>query len=312
MGARPGGDRARRPRASAPLAGLPRRRDRRQGGRGPLPDARRAAAADHVRRLADRRGRLRRLHEPPGRDVLGYSLDEWRSEPDFFSRHLHPDDRDRVLEAQRAARASGEPLLQEYRFIAKGGRTVWLQDSFTIVRDEAGRPAVQPGLRARRDRPEARRAGPGAAPSARAGAERAAAQARPDEGRVHRARLARAANAADLDPRLPRADARRPRRRRGHRGAAARLPPGDRPQLRPAPAPRRGPAARRAGGGRNAPSGENARSTSGSSSPTASRPARRSRRPARSSSAARSTVRLRSPATSAASARSSTTSSRTR
>jgi signal transduction histidine kinase len=50
------------------------------------------------------------------------------------------------MEAQRAARESGEPLQLEYRFIAKDGRTVWLQDSFTIVRDDSGRPWYSQGF----------------------------------------------------------------------------------------------------------------------------------------------------------------------
>ena len=47
-------------------------------------------------------------------------LEEWMTDPSFFVEHLHPDDRDRVREAQRAARESGEPLELEYRFIAAG------------------------------------------------------------------------------------------------------------------------------------------------------------------------------------------------
>ena len=77
---------------------------------------------------------------PQVEEILGYSLEEWHSEPQFFVDHLHPDDRERVREAQRAARETGTPLELEYRFLAKDGRAVWLRDSYTIVRDETGRP----------------------------------------------------------------------------------------------------------------------------------------------------------------------------
>ena len=77
---------------------------------------------------------------PQIEDILGFTIEEWRSTPTFFVDHLHPEDRSRVREAQRAARESGEPLEIEYRFIAKDGRVVWLQDSYTVVRDETGRP----------------------------------------------------------------------------------------------------------------------------------------------------------------------------
>jgi PAS domain S-box-containing protein len=77
---------------------------------------------------------------PQVEDILGYTLDEWHADPQFFVDHLHPEDRDHVREAQRAARESGRPLQLEYRFLAKDGRIVWLHDSYTIVRDEMGQP----------------------------------------------------------------------------------------------------------------------------------------------------------------------------
>jgi len=51
-----------------------------------------------------------------------------------------------VREQQRIARESGKPLDLEYRFIAEGGRVVWLNDSYTVVRDEAGRPWYTQGF----------------------------------------------------------------------------------------------------------------------------------------------------------------------
>ena len=78
--------------------------------------------------------------------ILGYSLAEWHSNPSFFVDHLHPDDRDRVREAQRQARQHAEPLELEYRFIAADGRIVWLKDSYTIVYDESGNPSYTQGF----------------------------------------------------------------------------------------------------------------------------------------------------------------------
>jgi PAS domain S-box-containing protein len=77
---------------------------------------------------------------PQIEDILGYTLEEWKSDPQFFVDHLHPDDRERVRAAQRRARESGEPLDIEYRILANDGRVVWLHDSYTVVRDEADRP----------------------------------------------------------------------------------------------------------------------------------------------------------------------------
>jgi PAS domain S-box-containing protein len=77
---------------------------------------------------------------PQIEDILGFTIEEWESNPTIFIDRLHDADRERVREAQRVARESGEALEIEYRFIAKDGRTVWLQDSYTVVRDETGRP----------------------------------------------------------------------------------------------------------------------------------------------------------------------------
>ena len=83
---------------------------------------------------------------PQAETMLGYSVEEWAEDPDFFAQHLHPADRERVLDAQRAARISGEPLTIEYRFLAKDGRIVWLQDIFTMVHDETGQRLYSQGF----------------------------------------------------------------------------------------------------------------------------------------------------------------------
>jgi PAS domain S-box-containing protein len=83
---------------------------------------------------------------PQIEDILGYTLEEWQSDTQFFVDHLHPEDSERVRDAQRAARETGTPLELEYRFLAKDGRVVWLRDSYTIVRDEAGNPWYTQGF----------------------------------------------------------------------------------------------------------------------------------------------------------------------
>jgi PAS domain S-box-containing protein len=83
---------------------------------------------------------------PQIEEILGYSLEEWHGSPTFFVDHLHPEDRDRVRDAQRHSRHTGEPLELEYRFLAGDGRVVWLHDSYTIVRDETGKPWFTQGF----------------------------------------------------------------------------------------------------------------------------------------------------------------------
>ena len=85
--------------------------------------------------------RSRPLHVSPQiASLLGYSADEWLAQPELFSRLLHPEDRERVLERTAAAAAGGEPLRCEYRLLARDGRVLAVQDESATVRDDEGRP----------------------------------------------------------------------------------------------------------------------------------------------------------------------------
>ena len=72
--------------------------------------------------------------------MLGYSVEEWTTEADLFTRLLHPEDRDRVLAAHSHTQETHEPLSLEYRLIARDGRIVWLRDEGVVVIDDHGRP----------------------------------------------------------------------------------------------------------------------------------------------------------------------------
>ncbi len=72
--------------------------------------------------------------------LTGYSAEEWASEDEFFSRVLHPEDRDRVIRSFARAHKTQRPIQIEYRVIAKDGRVVWIQDNATVARDDEGKP----------------------------------------------------------------------------------------------------------------------------------------------------------------------------
>ena len=74
--------------------------------------------------------------------MLGYTTEEWRDQPDLFVRLLHPDDRERVLEAHARAHIEGT-LSLEYRLIARDGRTVWVQDEARTIVGANGAEALQ-------------------------------------------------------------------------------------------------------------------------------------------------------------------------
>ena len=79
---------------------------------------------------------------PQVESMLGYSVDDWETDAGLLARIVHPDDRDRVLADARHLRRTGEPTRSEYRYIARDGRTVWVQDESYLVLG-AGEPCVQ-------------------------------------------------------------------------------------------------------------------------------------------------------------------------
>ena len=72
---------------------------------------------------------------PQLESMLGYSADEWASDPLLFVELLHPDDRERVLAAHARMHATSEALHVEYRLKARDGRWVWVQDEARVVED---------------------------------------------------------------------------------------------------------------------------------------------------------------------------------
>jgi len=79
-------------------------------------------------------------------DILGYTREEWLSNPEFWLQSLHPEDRERILEAMRYKDRTGEPFDEEYRMIARDGSTVWIRDQATLLRDANGVRLVWQGL----------------------------------------------------------------------------------------------------------------------------------------------------------------------
>jgi len=78
--------------------------------------------------------------------IFGYSAEEWLVDRELFMNALHPDDRVRVLNERARAHETGEPLSSEYRFYAKNGRLLWVQDEAVVVRNADGTPLYLHGF----------------------------------------------------------------------------------------------------------------------------------------------------------------------
>ncbi|MDK9726009.1 MAG: PAS domain S-box protein [Sterolibacteriaceae bacterium MAG5] len=77
---------------------------------------------------------------------LGYSQEEWLSDPNLWLACVHPQDRERVLGDMAAWRRDGGALALEYRLRAKDGTWRDYQDIGEVVVDAAGRPQYLQGL----------------------------------------------------------------------------------------------------------------------------------------------------------------------
>lgn len=71
--------------------------------------------------------------------ILGYTAEEWCTDPGLWVERLHPDDRALVL-LHEAAASGGEPdtLAEEYRLLHRDGRAVWIRDDATVIRGADG------------------------------------------------------------------------------------------------------------------------------------------------------------------------------
>jgi diguanylate cyclase (GGDEF)-like protein/PAS domain S-box-containing protein len=73
--------------------------------------------------------------------MIGYTQQEWQDDPLLWARCIHPEDLDRVIEAEMRIE-SGERLPAiEYRMITRGGSIVWVSDDAFLrsAPDEDGR-----------------------------------------------------------------------------------------------------------------------------------------------------------------------------
>jgi len=70
--------------------------------------------------------------------ILGYPLQDWLKEPNFWSKHLHPEDKERVLGKLAEIRSRSEHVRFEHRFLKPTGEVVWLHTGVRLERENAG------------------------------------------------------------------------------------------------------------------------------------------------------------------------------
>jgi len=79
-------------------------------------------------------------------NVLGYPIEQWLNEPDFWANFIHPEDREWVVKFYREETTQNRDRQLEYRCIGADGRVVWLRDHTDLVRDCQGQIQKLRGL----------------------------------------------------------------------------------------------------------------------------------------------------------------------
>jgi PAS domain S-box-containing protein len=94
----------------------------------------------------DELGGRGRYVSPQVEPILGCTVEEWLADPELWARMLHDEDRARALAQLAAGEAAGGSFTYLYRLIARDGRTVWIRDQATVLREENGRSRAVHGV----------------------------------------------------------------------------------------------------------------------------------------------------------------------
>ena len=84
---------------------------------------------------------------PQIQTILGYRPDEWLSDPEFWQKKIHPEDREAVIKNIEQSDLTSKPFDMEYRMLAHDGHVVWFHDQTILIRDEKHRPIYWQGLK---------------------------------------------------------------------------------------------------------------------------------------------------------------------
>lgn len=78
--------------------------------------------------------------------MLGYSVDQWLSTPNFWLTIVHPDDKERAAQEAAAIFASRKGGISRFRWLASDGRVVWVEAQSVVVCDDHETPIGMRGV----------------------------------------------------------------------------------------------------------------------------------------------------------------------
>jgi PAS domain S-box-containing protein len=81
------------------------------------------------------------------KEILGYPIQRWLGELNFWINIIHPEDRARTVTYCHEMTARGNDHELEYRALTADGRVVWLRDIVRVVKNHEGRPVSRRGVK---------------------------------------------------------------------------------------------------------------------------------------------------------------------
>src|SRR5450631_193312 len=107
------------------------------------------AAEDRYRTLVERLPAITYIAElgavgpwhyvsPQIESILGFSPAEWLSDPLHWLNHIHSEDREIAIAAEKRFQETQELFQAEYRMFARDGRVLWFRDEGVVLRAAAG------------------------------------------------------------------------------------------------------------------------------------------------------------------------------
>lgn len=72
-------------------------------------------------------------------NLTGFTSDDFLNNQNFWSEHVHPDDRQKVMDELPIVLGNGAHIM-EYRFQCKAGKVIWILDETKVIYDSRGNP----------------------------------------------------------------------------------------------------------------------------------------------------------------------------
>ena len=86
------------------------------------------------------------LYISPQIRQLGFSPEEWLTDPEGLLKQIHPEDRMFVRDEIARGYESGEPVRFEYRLLTRNGEVHWFLNEASLVLNESGEPLFLQGI----------------------------------------------------------------------------------------------------------------------------------------------------------------------